>query len=60
MQEGQQSSDVEAQALRLRVSALEQELRVTKEELAIQQSKLRLEMQHTLLLKRKYEGPCPD
>ena len=54
------SPEGELQALRQRVSALEAELKDTKEELAIQQSKLYLEAQHTRLLKRKYEDACPD
>lgn len=55
-----QGGEGELQFLRQRVSALEAELKVTKEELAIQQSKLYLEVQHTQLLKRKYEEACPD
>lgn len=58
LQGDQQIGEVEA--LRSKVVALERELQVTKEELAIQQSKLDLEIQHTQLLKRKYEDPCPD
>lgn len=60
MQGKAQSPEEELQALRQRVGVLEAELKVTKEELAIHQSKLSLEEQHTRLLKRKYEGACPD
>ncbi len=60
MQVKPQGSEGELHSLRQRVTALEAELKVTKEELAIQQSKLYLEVQHTRLLKRKYEGACPD